>query len=230
MKVKSCNARSAVGALVKSVLHGRQAAFTLIELLVVIAIISILAALLLPALGGAKDRGKRALCMSNVNQVDLALQLYAQSYNEKFPQVASGRWAWDLPVTVAETMVQNASWKVFYCPCCGLTEQENLYLWNFSTNNSNPKYRYRVVGYAMTFPGTSTVVFSNQNPSLLPQSMTDTNTGITYSAPFDFGACPRGGCGHFAAARCGRDQSPVKHLRPHQGRRQPHHLAADQSH
>jgi prepilin-type processing-associated H-X9-DG protein len=35
----------------------------------------------------------------------------------------------------------------------------------------------------MTYPGTATVLATNQNPSLLPQSMTDTNTGVTYPAP-----------------------------------------------
>src|SRR5690348_11874145 len=62
----------------------RKNGFTLIELLVVIAIIAILAAILFPVFAQAREKARETSCVSNMKQIALALQMYAQDYDETF--------------------------------------------------------------------------------------------------------------------------------------------------
>ena len=61
--------------------------FTLIELLVVIAIIGILAGLLLPVMGKAREGARRAMCINNLRQHGVAWYLYLDDHNDCFPKV-----------------------------------------------------------------------------------------------------------------------------------------------
>lgn len=99
-------------------------AFTLIELLVVIAIIAILAALLLPALSGGKERGKRAACKNGIRQFILAAHIYAHDDEDKLPSGASNKPHDDhLPVISTATsnaIVQGVGTdRIVHCPSYG---------------------------------------------------------------------------------------------------------------
>jgi prepilin-type N-terminal cleavage/methylation domain-containing protein/prepilin-type processing-associated H-X9-DG protein len=62
-----------------------RSAFTLIELLIVIAVILILAAILFPAFGRARENARRASCQSNMKQIGLGFAQYVQDFDERYP-------------------------------------------------------------------------------------------------------------------------------------------------
>jgi len=86
----------------------RNRAFTLLELLVVISVVSVLMAVLMPALGGARQRGKSIACLSNLRQLAIASQVYGNNndgfypiaYMYKFTDTASVFYAWDFTTII----------------------------------------------------------------------------------------------------------------------------------
>ena len=74
-----------------------SAAFTLIELLVCCALIGVLAGMLLPGLGRAKQKGSGIKCLSNARQLGIGIMLYVADHTEQFPPSADYSAPTDLP-------------------------------------------------------------------------------------------------------------------------------------
>ena len=168
------------GRLAKRLANG----FTLIELLVVIAIIAILAALLLPALAKAKQKGQSTVCLNDLKQVGLAMLMFADEHDDMIPRGTAGnspRWWLEFMPYVPEggTEKDYRNIRIFMCPSYPIPKntpnkkQVVTYVvnaWDFhSTRDMNG---YEQLGMskitAFTQPADSAYLLDNENDTWRP--------------------------------------------------------------
>lgn len=122
----------------------KRRAFTLLELVIVIAIISILTALLLPAISRTKESGRSAVCLNNLHQIGIALQLYVQDNANRLPvmydRATNGPPPPGPPINVVLLPLVSGVSNVFHCPSDNQMLFEftgSSYAWNVLLNGQD---------------------------------------------------------------------------------------------
>ena len=105
----------------------RNSGFTLIELLVVIAIIAVLAAILFPVFMTAKEAGRRSKCLSNMKQLNVALLLYTDDWDQKFMAIPTDPFYNGMNGLIIKYL---NTWSVFQCPSAPNNTMLELMGWN----------------------------------------------------------------------------------------------------
>jgi prepilin-type N-terminal cleavage/methylation domain-containing protein/prepilin-type processing-associated H-X9-DG protein len=115
----------------------QRKAFTLIELLVVISIIAMLMAVLMPALGKAREQAKKTVCATHYKQQALGIILYSENNNSEVPMDRPdtiGNWAWDISFWTTNMISQFAGFddrEIWFCPSNKQSDPDDGRYWQY---------------------------------------------------------------------------------------------------
>ncbi len=158
--------------------HAKKTAkggFTLIELLVVIAIIAILAAILFPVFGRARENARRSSCQSNLKQIGLGILQYTQDYDERFPQTVQDPGQYQGWVQLVTPYIK--SYQLFQCssePTTGATFTDSTHGYyegyvppsGINTRNQTDYFYNKFAGAAAGGYATGSTITQVNNPAV----------------------------------------------------------------
>src|SRR5262245_59096904 len=116
-------------------------AFTLLELLVVIAILSVLIAIAMPALSGARRKSRQTICGTNLRAIGQGAAVYAAEWKDSLPLVGGNSqsilWYWDISLGTGDVLCgatakatrdnATSARRLFYCPSNPVQNDNNLW-------------------------------------------------------------------------------------------------------
>lgn len=181
--------------------------FTLIELLVVVAVIALLAAILFPVFGMAREKARRSACSSNMKQIGLALLQYAQDFDETMPTMSGtqsgncatgpectspGDTVWNYSTTTNQNWIKCIypyinSWAFFHCPSAVNNTGTN----HIPSGNSANSYLVNAALLqrhlsAMSAP--SALIWAQESPTISRQALArPRTTGASVTLPIKSG-------------------------------------------
>lgn len=149
-----------------------QRGFTLMELLVALGIIALLAALLLPVVIKAKGKAKRATCLNNLRQINLAVRMYADDFRDKVvapPGAYTTIEAWYRYKEIVKTYAgqsggQSRPAKLFSCPA-------DAFFYSASGYHSQGLCEMARTGYSSYIFNAGNLVGSNSYPGIFGKSL-----------------------------------------------------------